>query len=261
MSRFECEGCGNEPLDRIPVMRIIDKVNSFFARNDYDGAGRLLEYWEKEARALGDESGLVSVLSELVGYYRKVGNEKLGLKAIEEATTLLEKDGLTDKLSGATIYVNCATALKSFGRAEESLELFYKALSVYESDPEIDDYLLASLYNNMAFTLEDVGEFDKSEDFFNRAIDCLKDNADYQGEVAITYINLAELRYVIDETDPDTIRFIEKAISALRDPRNARDGDFAYILEKCVPSLEYFGYASDAEEFTRIYKDIYESNR
>lgn len=261
MSRFNCDSCGNEPTDRIPVMRIIDKVNGFFAKNDYEGAGRLLEYWEKEARMLGDERGLASILSELVGYYRKVGNEDKGLKAIEEAVSLLEKDGLTDKLSGATIYVNCATALKSFGRAEESLELFYKALSVYESDPEIDDYLLASLFNNMALTLEDVGDFSKSEEFFNRAIDCLKDNADYQGEVAITYINLAELRYVVDETDPDTIRFIEKAISALKDPRNVFDGDFAYILEKCVPSLEYFGYTDEAAYFKDIYEKIYESNR
>ncbi len=261
MSRFGCEGCGNEPVDRIPVMRIIDRVNRLFDKNDYDGAGRLLEYWEREARTLGDERGLLSVLSELVGYYRKVGNEKRGTEIIEEVVSLIEKDGLTDKISGATIYVNCATALKSFDRPEESLELFDKALAVYESDAETDDYLMASLYNNMALTLEDIGEFFKSEELFNKALDCLKNSDEYFGEVAITYINLAELRYVVDDADSEVPVFLDKAVEALRDPRNTLDGNFAFILEKCVPSLRYFGYSADAERFERLYKEIYESNR
>ena len=43
-------------------MRVIDKIDEMFEKDDLQGARRVLEYWEQEAKALGDTKGLLEIL-------------------------------------------------------------------------------------------------------------------------------------------------------------------------------------------------------
>ena len=83
----------NAPAGRIPVKRIMAKLDESFNRNDMAEAGRLLEYWQKEAEALGDKLGELSVTDELIGYYRKVGEKEKGLAAVDKSLALLKRSG------------------------------------------------------------------------------------------------------------------------------------------------------------------------
>ena len=82
---FQCQSCSKESYDTIPTSRIIDKLDALFAKNDLIGAGKLLEYWEREARNLCDERGLLEILNEEIGYFRRIGNKDRGLSAVYEA--------------------------------------------------------------------------------------------------------------------------------------------------------------------------------
>lgn len=66
----------------MPVARILEKADALFDKNDYVSAGRLLENWESEAVALRDKRGELSIVSELMGFYRKVGDKEKGLKSV-----------------------------------------------------------------------------------------------------------------------------------------------------------------------------------
>ena len=77
--------CSKESTGSIPIMRIIDKLDALYAKNDMAEAGRVLEYWEKEARALNDRRGLSEILSEEIGYYRSTGDKQKGLRAVDDA--------------------------------------------------------------------------------------------------------------------------------------------------------------------------------
>jgi hypothetical protein len=61
-SNFGCTSCGYcEPNEHIDVGRMIDKLDSLFDKNDFLGAGRLLDYWRNEAVRMGDKCGELSV--------------------------------------------------------------------------------------------------------------------------------------------------------------------------------------------------------
>ncbi|MBQ9276062.1 MAG: hypothetical protein IJ226_00530, partial [Clostridia bacterium] len=110
--------------NRIDVARFISRLDACFDKNDMKGAKSLIEYWEKEARDAGDERGLLTVLNEAVGYYRRTQKKGMAIAAMEESLALLKKTGLDDTLSGATIFINAATTMSFFGKEEEGLELY-----------------------------------------------------------------------------------------------------------------------------------------
>ena len=56
--------CVKEPTGTIPIVRIIDKIDAMFEKDDTQGVKRVLEYWEKEAKMLNDTRGLLEILSE-----------------------------------------------------------------------------------------------------------------------------------------------------------------------------------------------------
>ena len=136
----------------IPQSRVIEKMDEYMAKRDYDGAERHLNYWLNEAQFLGDRRGELTVRNELIGHYRKTGNRDSALEQVDIALKLIDELDLNGTISSGTVLVNAATALNAFGENERSMELFEKALEVYESSDSTDPSLLGGLYNNMALT-------------------------------------------------------------------------------------------------------------
>ncbi len=253
--------CVKEPTSTIPVARVIEKIDSLFAENNMTEAGRVLAYWEGEARTLGDTKGLLSVLNEQLGYYRKLGDKQKGLQAVEEVLSLLECVAEEGSVSSATTYLNLATTMKAFGKAKDALEYYNKAKSVYESNLSEDDFRLAGLYNNMATALCELEKFDEAENFYNKAIDVLK-KKDVCGELAVTYVNIAHLQYdKSQKTDFNCEEAVDKlldlAFECLDNPNLTRDGNYAFICSKCAPSFGFFGYFLQKSELEKRANEIY----
>lgn len=255
--------CSNEPQGTIPILRIIEKLDSLFARNDMDGVGRVLRYWEGEARALKDSRGLCEILSEEIGYFRKIGDATHGLEAVDEALSLL--CCMDECVSSATIYLNCATTMKAFGKAKEAMPYYEKAKEIYERLLPSDDYRLAGLYNNYATALCDLKEFANARENYQKAIDLLSAN-DITPELAVSYVNLAHL--LDDEGNFESKDFTEEidelldnAYECLEDEKLVRDGNYAYVCSKCAPSFGYFGYFLQKAELEERANAIYTGNK
>ena len=92
ITEFECESCSNERTDKINLARFFAKLDEAFSRGDLASAGRLIDYWERDARTIGDENGLLYVLNEQTGYFRRTGEKEKGLAAVNEALELTEKN-------------------------------------------------------------------------------------------------------------------------------------------------------------------------
>ena len=60
---------------KIPVERVIEKLDDFLSRNDYSSAEKHLLYWLSEAKELKDVRGEFAVSNELMGLYRKTGKK------------------------------------------------------------------------------------------------------------------------------------------------------------------------------------------
>ncbi len=255
----ECLLCLGKPSGTIPVGRIIDRVDALFGKNEYSEAGRLLEYWKNEAVALGDARGELAMQSELVGYYRKQNDEENGLASVARAMSLVEALGQGECASGATVLLNCATALKAFGRPEEAMPLYLRAENIYKRVLAPDDPRFGGLYNNMALAQVELGLKDEAERAYLAALDIMKNAPEGEAECAITYVNLAHMYESFGKVE-SIAECMKNAYELLHSENLPHDGYYAFVLEKCAPSFGYFGDVEAYREFKKESERIYAGN-
>lgn len=245
----------------IPIQRIIDKLDSFLDRNDTASAERLLRDWISEADSVSDLQGKMSLINEQIGLYRKLSRENECISAINCVLDLTERLQLGDTVSGATAFINAATGYKSFGYAEKALPLYERAREIYEASLASDDERLAGLYNNMALTLSSLGRFREAENLFGKALEILKSKESGEAEMAITYLNLADLTADEEGTEAGFEKidaYVSKAEELLDSNNIPRNGYYAFVCEKCAPVFGFYGYFLAEKKFSRRAKEIYE---
>lgn len=241
---------------KFPVKQMIAELDALFARNDLDVAGELLERSLNEAISLRDPSGELSILNELTGYYRKRLDRVRALEVIDRALFLVDELGQGNKPSGATVLLNCATTLKTFGKADRALPLYSRAEEIYRATLEKNDPRFAALYNNRALSLCDLGRYREAEESYLSALEVLSDSG---LDAAITHVNLAEL-YLAAGREGEIGERMTRALDILLDPEIPHDGYYAFVLEKCAPAFRGLGYVEVADELKRVSEDIYASH-
>lgn len=258
---FGCSSCGykkireGQPLGRIDVRRIIEKLDVFFAKNDMGGAGRLLEYQRAEAVRLCDLEGELSIVNEMLGYYRKVNNKEKGMEAVERSLELIALLKKEESVSSATVFLNAATTMKAFGNAKDALLLYDKTENIYKDNLEPHDERFGGFYNNKALALVDMGEYKRAEECYLSALDIMINIEGGQPDMAVTYVNMAHM-YEVADSDMVNV-CLENAYNILKgDIRH--DSYYAFVCTKCAPSFEYFGKVTWSEELLTEAKKIYE---
>ena len=237
--------------------RILARLDEYLAQNDYDAAERHLLYWLAEKRG---SSASLTLYNELLGIYRKTGQEEKALNSVNNALQMVEDLKLDGGISAATTYLNAATVLHAFGRAEEGLPLFERAREIYERELSPSDARMGGLYNNMGTTLVTLRRFSEADALYKKAIAIMKDVSDGDLEVAVTLLNMASAV----EAEKGALAG-EEEISALLDEAKAlleahgeRDGYYAFVLSKCAPVYRYYGHFRYANELEERVKNIYE---
>ena len=245
----------------IPTRRVIDRLDSYLDRNDYPAARRHLAYWLAEADSCGDQRGKLTILNEQIGLFRKLGEEAEGLQAIEGALALAQSLELEGTATLGTTLINAATAYRAFDRAQSALPLYEKARTLYEALLRPDDERLGALYNNMALTLTALGSYREAESLFHKALGVMSLQEHGQAELAITYLNLADLLTAQygEEADPERIgAWLDRAEALLDTPDLPRDGYYAFVCEKCAPAFTAYGRSLTGQKLTERAKEIYE---
>lgn len=255
---FECTTCSKESYEIVPIARILERIDALFAKNDLDAVGRILDYWDEEARRLNDERGLLEILNEKIGFYRRTNEKMLALKSVEEAFVLIDKLGLYGLQSSGTIYLNGATTMKAFGEVRAAMEYYDRAREIYQHTLSDSDFRLAAFYNNISSAYKELGEVEKCEDACIKAISILEKSGNFLGEMAISHINLAHLYYDLDNFDDRIYIEMEKAWELLNNEKNSHDGNFAFVCSKCHPSFAFFGYFEYEAKLKKFVKEIYE---
>ncbi len=245
----------------IPRDRVLEKLDSLLRANDYEGAKRLLKYWLSEAEFERDEQGILLIKNELMGLCRKLGQEDEALKYANEALELTKKMGIEENVGAATTYLNSATVFKAFGRAEKGIELFELARKIYERNLSPLDDRLAGLYNNMALALVDLKQFDRAEELYRKALSVLENIDGKEPEQAITYLNMATAREMergLKEARNEIELLSQKAMACLEIGKDRKDGNYAFVCEKCASVFGYYGYEDYAQKIKERSGRIYE---
>lgn len=251
-----------EQRGQIDIARFINQLDACFNRNDMRAARECIEYWEQEARQNGDDKGLLTVLNEAVGYYRRSKKKTKAISAMEESLSLVKKLGISESLSGATIFINAATTLSFFGRLQEGLKLYDKAAACYQKNGGTQTYEYAALLNNKAATLNELKRYDEAEEHWKNAVDILKKVGNHDGEIAISLVMLAHLTFERDDTAYEKVEsLLDEAWEYVNSDNQPKDGNYAYILRKCAPSFDYFKRPIEAHAMRDVAKEIYDSGK
>ncbi|MBQ6065591.1 MAG: tetratricopeptide repeat protein [Clostridia bacterium] len=249
-----------DAVKTIPVRRVLDKLDEYFAKDDSAGAERHLNYWLAEAEENRDRRGELTVRNELVGLYRKTERETEALDAAERAIRLAKAIGLEGSVTMGTTLLNAATAYKVFDQPEQALALYEQARDLYEANLPPTDERLAGLYNNMAVTLTALERYAEARDLYEAALSVISGTEGGQADEAVTYLNFADL--IAAERGPDAgdaaIRaYLDKAEALLNDPALPHDGYYAFVCEKCAPTFAFYGYYFTAKELEARAREIY----
>lgn len=240
--------------------RILSKLDDFFNKNDYIGAEKHILYWLEEAKSLNNKKIMLLLQNELCGLYRKLQRENDAITAVENALSLISDMGIENNIGAGTTYINAATVLKSFGKAESALPLFEKALAIYESSLPITDKRFGGLYNNMALALVDLKEFRKASELYEKAVSVMKNSEDGMLEVAITYLNIANLKESelgLEDARKDIEHLLNEA-TVILDKYENKNGYYAFVCEKCATTFGYYGYFAYEDELKERAMRIYD---
>lgn len=244
-----CPFCTPEHKETIPLNRVLERLDRYLNADDEEGAFRHLHYWLKEAETLSDGRGILAVLNELVGLNRKTGREE-ALGYADRALALAEALGLSDSVTMGTTLINAATAKKAFGKSEEAIPLFLRAKELYERLLPGNDARLGGLLNNMALAYTDLGEYSAARGCYDKALAVMEAVPVSQPERAITELNLADLTVAErgeasleeEETEKEIDDYLKKARELLDAEGQERDGNYAYVCEKCAPVFGHYGW-------------------
>lgn len=255
--------------------RVLRKFDELMHNHNFSEAESLLLYWENECTELNDFNGLFQILNELVGYYRKVADSTKGLKAIERLLTFIKNRNIGSDFGTGVAYINIATALSSFSKYNESYSYFLKAKEIFENTHDIyelldnntdhknDDIIkkFASLYNNMATTLLGLNELDNAVYYNKKALDLNKKIQNNDLDSAVTCLNLAnviEKRDGIVVGDAAINELVNDAKEIIEIHKDRTDGYYKYVIEKCLPTFEYYGYFFFANTLKKRVKEMNE---
>lgn len=244
--------------ERLSVPDIIKGLDRLHAKGDEAAARLYLESWCLHANSIGDWRAEISILSELLGQYRRTGNEKEGLITVNRVTDLIERHNMGNTVSGATVLLNAATTLNCFGWTRRSLSLFEQVSRIYSENLDPMDYRFAGLYNNMALSYADMEDYPSAEHYFNRAIAVMKSCPRPENELAVTLCNKAEIYGKMGLGDEEIGDCLEQAWELLNSPELPRDSYHAFTASKCAPCFDYFGYFIYAMELRKRAEAIYE---
>ena len=112
----------------------------------------------------------------------------------------------------------------------------------------------------MALTLTDLSRFDEAEDTYKKAIKIVEKLTDREGEMAISYLNLANLiekkKGLVD--GDEQIRAYLDIAENLLDKHTRRDGYYAFVCEKCASVFGYYGRFLYEKTLRDRAREIYE---
>ena len=205
------------------VREVIQGFDRLLDRDAKREAAMYLEDWLARYEEAGDWASQITILNEMMGFYRNSGEREKGLAAVEKGLALVGEHGLSQTVTGGTTCLNAATTMKAFGKAAEAMPYYDQAFRAYGGSLPPGDYRFGGLFNNMALAWEDLGEYKKAEAYYKKAMDIME--ALRPGsllEIAVTWVNLAVL-YEKAGRDGEIDGCLETAVEIFRSREVPRD--------------------------------------
>lgn len=233
----------------------IQELDSLMGQARWDEAEALLLLYKSRATARGDRQTELSLCNELVGFYRQRQKENGFAPHWQRCQQLLEELNVRG-VSRGTILINGATALVSFGKAEEALPFYQEAFGCYLRGLSPEDERFAALFNNMASAFQACGAYERAEEHMKMAMDVLEKKP-HHVDVATTWVNLAQL-YARWQRPADVSAALDRAMERFDDPEVLWNDYYAHTCRKCAGAFAALGQPLRERELLERADMVYE---
>ena len=185
-------------LDDLFKTRQIDEIEGFLIENI------------NQADEQGEKGIQITLLNELIGYYRDLGEFEKSLQVGEKILVTLESANLNGTMPYATSKLNIANAMRAAGEFESSKKYYEEVIELYKGLIDESDFGFASLYNNFSLLYQEMGEYDNACKCLDSALEIVKLYPEARIEEATTHTNLA-LSLIKQDKLNEAISHLEKA--------------------------------------------------
>ncbi|PJM73898.1 hypothetical protein CS006_01670 [Bifidobacterium primatium] len=242
---------GNEAFD---VNGFIQGLDAIFSA--HDAATKAEPYLLDslaEARRLADDAGQLTVINELLGFYRSQGRHDDNLPLVKESLELAKRMGLEGSDAWATTLINAATATRAAGKYDEAEKLYREALESSEKTLPPTDRRLAALHNNLSILYSETNRLEPAEQELRKALSILESssvNATEDVDVASTHTNLALI--LMNEGRDDEA--LKHAAEALRIYKRGHLENSAHFASALAGYAQACFHAGDLANAVRAYR-------
>ena len=193
------------------VSAILKKIDGCLANNSLKESEAVMREGIGQALREEDDNALLSLLNELIGFYRETSRVEESFALADQAKKLVKKMGIEGTIPYATTYLNIANAYRAGGKLEESLACYRITQEIYHQLLKPQDMLEASLQNNMSLLHQEMGDYNSARDCLLKALEIVGKNPGAYFETAVTYANLAATCLKRNE-DEEAAGYFRKAI-------------------------------------------------
>lgn len=172
------------------VQAMLAELDGLFARRQTDRVEPFLLDQLGQAMAEGDGAAVLTVINELVGFYRSVGMHDRSMLFSRKGLALMRSMGIGGVDYG-TALVNAATACRAGGELDEALADYREAEALYRAGLPDGDWRLAGFYNNFGLLHREMGAYSEARRCFAAALQVLEAHPDAHMERANTHANRA----------------------------------------------------------------------
>lgn len=136
----------------------------------------------------------LSILNELMGFYRSRGEHTKNQPIINRALNLANKMQLAGTEAGTTTLINAATSLRTAGDYDRAEKIYTQALNESAETLGTKNRKLAALHNNLSMLYSETGRTHDAIEELNQALEILQNTStdpERDIDIAATHTNLA----------------------------------------------------------------------
>lgn len=241
------------------IQRFFTELDEIYAENRFDKLEKYLKDQLAVAESTADKGFELTILNELMGYFRASSRYEECITCINRTLKLVEELGLKNSISHATTLLNAATGYRAAGYRDKALEFYNQALDIYLKELEEGDYRIAALYNNISILYGEMGERQKEKQALIKALNIIEKVEGAKVEEAIAHSNLA-LMYSEEKDTENALLHVKKSLEIFEENNNRKDSHYAAALSTCAMTYYRMGkYQEAVEFFEKALAEIYET--
>jgi tetratricopeptide (TPR) repeat protein len=226
---------------------ILNQLDTLFQEKKIEEVETFLLHQINEAKELDDTSSYITLLNELIGYYRDLSKHESSISYAKILLQLLEEEELQDSVAYGTSLNNIGNAYRGAGKAKEALAYYLQVFSIYKENLTPYDFRYASLNNNVSLVYQELNEYEKSLEVLANALGVLEHHPSAVYERATTYTNIANTLLKCERTEK-ALDYIQLALQ-IYEKDEMKDFHYSGALSSMAEALYHSGNLKDSIVF------------